>query len=113
MTKRKRKSGGPPNDTDSIGQKRARHSVDGTSNGAPIASQSVSYGRVDPTYGQRSAIPGLGDAEYGTGSDPAEGDSDVEYSIDAEALSYLRSVRYVRCIISTLIFMRVLRYPWP
>jgi hypothetical protein len=96
MTKRKRKSGGPPIDADSIGQKRARQSEDGSGNSAPITSQSVSYGRVDPTYGQRSAIPGLDEySATGTGSDPAGGDSEVECSIDEEALSYLRSVRYV------------------
>jgi hypothetical protein len=87
MTKRKRKSG-TQLDTDSSGPKRARQSVDGN---MPIASQSVSYGRVDPTYGQRSAIPGLDDA----GEDVDGAESDVEYSVDVEALRYLRSVRCV------------------
>jgi hypothetical protein len=57
---------------------------------------------VDPTYGQRSAIPGLDDEEYGAGADGGEedadldgGDSDVEYGVDVEALRYLRSVRFV------------------
>jgi hypothetical protein len=100
MTKRKRKSGGAPsNDADSSGPKRARQSTDSSSF---VTSQSVSCGRVDPTYGQRSAIPGLDDEEYGAGADGGEedadldgGDSDVEYGVDVEALRYLRSVRFV------------------
>lgn len=45
--------------------------------------------RVDPTYGQRSAIPGLDD-------DTSFGDEDeLDYSEDMNALEYLRSVRLV------------------
>jgi hypothetical protein len=61
-----------------------------TINRRPIASQNVQYGRVDPTFGQRSAIPGL---EEGEGYD---GDGDVEYEgadVMGNALAYLRSVR--------------------
>lgn len=47
-------------------------------------------GRIDPTYGQRSAFPGL-DGEGGF----AEEDDDLDYGDDAGAMSYLRSVRYV------------------
>jgi hypothetical protein len=43
--------------------------------------------RVDPTYGQRSAIPGLDD-------DTAFDDEDeLDYSEDMNALEYLRAVR--------------------
>lgn len=107
MTKRKRKSGGvPSNDADSTGPKRARQSADSS---PFVTSQSVSYGRVDPTYGQRSAIPGLDDEEYGAGADGGEdgdlvgGDSDVEHGVDVEALRYLRSVRFVDILFLLLI----------
>ena len=44
--------------------------------------------RVDPTYGQRSAIPGLDDDTV------MEGDEDtLDYDEDMEALKYLRAVR--------------------
>ncbi|KAG9244552.1 hypothetical protein BJ878DRAFT_441135 [Calycina marina] len=44
-------------------------------------------GRVDPTYGQRSALPGLDE-------DPAfGGDDELSYDDDMDAISYLRSVR--------------------
>jgi hypothetical protein len=46
--------------------------------------------RVDPTYGQRSAIPGLDDE---TAFD--DGD-ELDYSEDMNALAYLRSVRLVK-----------------
>ena len=89
MAKRKRNSGAAPTEADPVAQKRARQPTD---SGSFVTSQSVSYGRVDPTYGQRSAIPGLddaeGDLEAGEG-----GESDVEYGVDMEALRYLRSVR--------------------
>lgn len=42
--------------------------------------------RVDPTYGQRSAIPGL-DADHGFEED------DLLYDEDMDALAYLKSVR--------------------
>tara|TARA_R110002060_G_scaffold32201_1_gene42772 strand:+ start:156 stop:431 length:276 start_codon:yes stop_codon:yes gene_type:complete len=45
--------------------------------------------KVDPTYGQRSAIPGLDNEalEYG--------DEDLDYDEDMDALAYLRAVRLV------------------
>lgn len=45
--------------------------------------------RVDPTYGQRSAIPGLDDDANIEGYD-----DEVNYD-DQDALSYLRAVRLV------------------
>lgn len=86
MTKRKRKSNNTI-DLESIGAtKRSRQSP-------PVASQSISYGRVDPTYGQRSAIPGLDEDAYGdTESEIAYED---EGGITGDALAYLRSVRWV------------------
>lgn len=103
MAKRKRNSGGASNGADSVGQKRARQSTD---SGAFVTSQSVSHGRVDPTYGQRSAIPGLDDAEgeFSVGEDG--GERDVEYGVNVEALRYLRSVRCVDFFFSS---SRVLR----
>ncbi len=100
MTKRKRKSGAhlDAETSSPSGAKRARQATD---SGSVVAAQSVSYGRVDPTYGQRSAIPGLDDDDdyghEGTGQDReggGEGDDEVEYGVDVEALRYLRSVRY-------------------
>ncbi|RDL36016.1 uncharacterized protein BP5553_06628 [Venustampulla echinocandica] len=44
--------------------------------------------RVDPTYGQRSAIPGLDD-EIGADFD----EHSLNYDIDVDALNYLRAVR--------------------
>lgn len=52
-------------------------------------SRPTAEARVDPTYGQRSAIPGLDDE---TGGDD-DGDS-LDYDEDgSNALSYLRAVR--------------------
>ncbi|OBT67764.1 hypothetical protein VE03_03500 [Pseudogymnoascus sp. 23342-1-I1] len=45
-------------------------------------------GRIDPTYGQRSAFPGL-DEEGGYATE----DDDLDYGDDAGAISYLRAVR--------------------
>jgi hypothetical protein len=45
--------------------------------------------RVDPTYGQRSAIPGLDDDAQTDGYE-----EDLNYD-DQDALSYLRAVRLV------------------
>ncbi|KFY05083.1 hypothetical protein O988_00285 [Pseudogymnoascus sp. VKM F-3808] len=55
-------------------------------------------GRIDPTYGQRSAFPGL-DGEGGF----AEEDDDLDYGDDAGAMSYLRSVRSEAAGIPTVI----------
>lgn len=46
--------------------------------------------RVDPTYGQRSAIPGLDDDTII--NDLGEG---LDYEEDMDALAYLRAVRLV------------------
>ena len=47
-----------------------------------------SQARVDPTYGQRSAFPGLD--SYSAYTDE---DDDLEYGDDIEALQYLQAVR--------------------
>jgi hypothetical protein len=47
-------------------------------------------GRIDPTYGQRSAIPGLDDDTVMEGDD-----EDLNYDEGMDALAYLRSVRLV------------------
>ena len=46
--------------------------------------------RIDPTYGQRSAIPGLDDDTIMEGED-----EDLNYDEEMDALAYLRSVRLV------------------
>ncbi|KUJ13721.1 uncharacterized protein LY89DRAFT_720948 [Mollisia scopiformis] len=71
MAGRKRKS--PQDSSDEIysNKSRSRPSADA---------------KVDPTYGQRSAIPGLDD-------DTAFGEDDLVYEEDMAALEYLRSVR--------------------
>lgn len=46
--------------------------------------------RIDPTYGQRSAIPGLDDDTIMDG-----GNEDLNYDEEMDALAYLRSVRLV------------------
>lgn len=61
--------------------KRARHSSDGPHKGE-------TQGRVDPTYGQRSAFPGLD--VYSAGGVE---DADLEYGDDVDAMRYLQSVR--------------------
>ncbi len=48
--------------------------------------------KVDPTYGQRSAIPGLDDETIMEGED-----SDLNYDEEMDALAYLRAVRSVNC----------------
>jgi hypothetical protein len=49
--------------------------------------------RIDPTYGQRSAIPGLDDDTI------MEGESDdLNYDEEMDALTYLRSVRLVNLV---------------
>ncbi|KFZ13685.1 hypothetical protein V502_06483 [Pseudogymnoascus sp. VKM F-4520 (FW-2644)] len=61
--------------------KRPRHS----SNAPP---KEGTQGRIDPTYGQRSAFPGL-DEEGSFGAE----DDDLDYGDDSGAISYLRAVR--------------------
>jgi hypothetical protein len=51
------------------------------------ARQSVEA-RVDPTYGQRSALPGLDD-------ETLDYDDELNYGDEMDALAYLRSVRQV------------------
>jgi len=61
--------------------------------------------RVDPTYGQRSALPGLDDETI------LEGQEDwLDYDEGMDALSYLRAVRLVlpHCILSK-VMLRHLR----
>ena len=50
------------------------------------STQQHTQGKLDPTFGQRSAIPGLDDYQF-------EGDDELEYGEDMDAISYLRSVR--------------------
>jgi hypothetical protein len=51
-------------------------------------SKGASQGRVDPTYGQRSAFPGLDEH-----SALEVEDDDLDYGLDPDALAYLHSVR--------------------
>lgn len=44
--------------------------------------------RVDPTYGQRSALPGLDDESRIDGED-----DELDYGEEMDAISYLRAVR--------------------
>jgi hypothetical protein len=74
MIKHKRKSSGGDNDTTPT--KRPRQMT-----------QSINHGRVDPNFGQRSALPGLDE------HDLVLDDEDLDYGDDGGALSYLRSVR--------------------
>jgi hypothetical protein len=48
--------------------------------------------QIDPTYGQRSALPGL-DVETTMGGD--EEDTNLNYDDGMDALAYLRAVRFV------------------
>ena len=52
-------------------------------------SKPTAEARVDPTYGQRSALPGLDDSAHGDGNE-----EELNYD-DQDALSYLRAVRLV------------------
>ncbi|PVH72756.1 hypothetical protein DL98DRAFT_563448 [Cadophora sp. DSE1049] len=53
--------------------------------------------KVDPTYGQRSAIPGLDDETL------QYGDEDFDYDEDMDALAYLRAVRQEATTIPNLL----------
>lgn len=71
----------------SYNSKRHRNSFDDEDG---MTSQSHTQGKLDPTFGQRSAIPGLDDysrVEY------EDGELDYGDDEDENALSYLRSVR--------------------
>jgi hypothetical protein len=65
--------------------------------------KNIKHGRVDPTFGQRSAIPGLDDddGEFAIGGDNDDQDLDLDYGDSVDALSYLRSVRYVSNLFPT------------
>lgn len=75
------------------GSKR-KHSDDLDSPGAIYSNKSrarstgESIARIDPTYGQRSALPGLD--EDTRGGDDGDG---LNYDEEADAISYLISVR--------------------
>ena len=60
--------------------KRSRLNEDDTSDDIPIAAQS----KIDPTYGQRGAFPGL---------DDLGGDDELFYGPASDGLEYLRMVR--------------------
>lgn len=70
-----------------------KHSGDLDSPGAIYSNKSrarstgESISRIDPTYGQRSALPGLDEDTRGD-----DGDS-LNYDEEADAISYLMSVR--------------------
>ncbi len=78
MAGTKRKYGDESSDTVYTSKSRSRPSVEA---------------RVDPTYGQRSAIPGLDDDTIMEGED-----EDLNYNEEMDALAYLRSVRLVHTI---------------
>ena len=52
--------------------------------------------KVDPTYGQRSAIPGLDNETL------QYGDEDFDYDEDMDALAYLRAVRLVLLLFTAI-----------
>jgi hypothetical protein len=65
--------------------------------------KNIKHGRVDPTFGQRSAIPGLDDddGEFAIGGDNDNQDPDLDYGDSVDALSYLRAVRYAYSLFPT------------
>lgn len=70
--------------------KRKHHEDDSShSNKSRARASGEVYARVDPTYGQRSAIPGLDDETS------ADDEGVLNYDEDMDALAYLRSVRLV------------------
>ena len=79
----KRKSFDPQNGESAIYSKRPRfNDPNGGSDDLPSSSQP----RLDPTYGQRGAFPGL---------DDRNGDGELFYGPASDGLEYLRMVRYV------------------
>ncbi|EHK97588.1 hypothetical protein M7I_6640 [Glarea lozoyensis 74030] len=66
-----------------------KHHEDGPSqsNKSRARAPGEAYARVDPTYGQRSAIPGLDDETNG------DDEGTLNYDEDMDAIAYLRSVR--------------------
>jgi hypothetical protein len=81
MIKRKRNIA---NDPESTASKRL-------STGQSLTAPSISYGGVDPTYGQRSAFPGLDDNNESRNGYDADGN--LEDDVTPDALSYLQDVR--------------------
>jgi hypothetical protein len=57
-------------------------------NKSRVRATGEAYARVNPTYGQRSAIPGLDDDKRGD-------DEGSNYDEDMDAMAYLRAVRLV------------------
>ena len=81
MGSKRKHTGSSPGDT--LFNKRSRQSQDhGSDDDSPTAAQSQS--RIDPTYGQRGAFPGL---------DDSIGDDDLFYGPASDGVEYLRMVR--------------------
>jgi hypothetical protein len=99
MGKRKRPSNNISADTELSYDDSPKRSRPEGSNNAPVKQQSVSYGRVDPNSGQRSAIPGLDDYSAENGEN---GEQEYEDDETEDALRYLRSVRQVFSSIAAL-----------
>lgn len=75
----KRKQQGPQTG-ESLHNKRSRYNEDDANDGIPTVAQS----KIDPTYGQRGAFPGL---------DDLEGEDELFYGPASDGLEYLRMVR--------------------
>lgn len=75
----KRKQQGPQAE-ESLYNKRSRFNEDDANDDIPISAQS----KIDPTYGQRGAFPGL---------DDLGGEDDLFYGPASDGLEYLRMVR--------------------
>jgi hypothetical protein len=87
MTKnRKRNRNGDPSEVENYPSSSGNTNKRQRTSTEDGAKQSHTQGRMDPTFGQRSAIPGLDDYT-------AVSDEDLDYGEDMDALSYLRSVR--------------------
>ena len=75
----KRKQQGPQTE-ESVYNKRSRYHEDDTNGDIPTTTQS----KIDPTYGQRGAFPGL---------DDVGGEDELFYGPASDGLEYLRMVR--------------------
>ena len=75
----KRKHQGPQTE-EPLYNKRSRFNEDNANDDIPLAAQS----KIDPTYGQRGAFPGL---------DDPRGEDDLFYGPASDGLEYLRMVR--------------------
>lgn len=106
MAKHKRKS------STGDGAEASKKAKTGAGSDRPMAggSSGQQMGKVDPTFGQRSAIPGLDDdysyeepgsgeenLDYGSCASGSEGMSE-EDKVGREAMQYLRAVRLVICL---------------